>query len=141
MFFKHILFCYLLKQIKCRDVREQVTCVPWKHKKCKTTLFLLIKTVLNKDEDYPTPHKTRSDPARLKDSSYTAPSEGTEAIKLVQNTVHSYGKRWGSLGNSAHEPLVSKAFGFVFFKAAQVNKEQGFCASHKHSGIPIKTKY
>lgn len=68
-----------MKQIKCRDIWEQVTRVSWTYKKCKTTLFLLIKTVLNKDEEYPTAHKIRSDPARLKECSHTAPSEGTEA--------------------------------------------------------------
>lgn len=110
--FKHILFYCLMKQIKCRDIREQVTRVSWKYKKCKTTLFLLIKTVLNKDEEYPTAHKTRSDPARLKDSSYTAPSEGTEASRLQISTKYStqIQREMGSLGNSAHEPLVSKPF-------------------------------
>lgn len=68
-----------MKQIKCWDILEQVTCVSWKYKKCKTTLILLIKTVLNKDEEYPTAQKTRSDAARLKDSSYRAQSKGTEA--------------------------------------------------------------
>lgn len=34
----------------------------------------------------PTAHKTRSDPARLKDVSYTAPSEGTEASEYQIST-------------------------------------------------------
>lgn len=102
-----------MKQI-IAGFREQVTSVSWKYKKCKTTLFLLIKTVLNKDEEYPTAHKTRSDPARLKDSSYTAPSEGTVASKHHISTKYStqIQKEMESLGNSAHEPLVSKPFFF-----------------------------
>lgn len=48
-------------------------------KSAKITLFLLLKTVLNKDEEYPMAHKTKSDPARLKNCSYTALREGTEA--------------------------------------------------------------
>ena len=76
----------------------------WKYKKkCKNhTVPPYKKTVLNKDEEYPTAHKTRSDPARLKDSSHTLhlvellkPAN----IKLVQNTVHNHTqKKDGSLG-------------------------------------------
>lgn len=125
-----------MKQINA-GFQEQVTCVSWKYKKCKTTLFLLIKTVLNKDEEYPTAHyKTRSDPARLKDSSYTAPSEGTEASEHQISTKYStqLQREMESLGNSAHEPLVSKPF----VKAAQVNKEQWELLPHINtSALPL----
>lgn len=53
-------------------------------------------------------------------------------VKLVQNTVHSYRKRWSHFGNSAHEPLVSKPF----LKAAQVNEEQWELMPHINT--PIK---
>lgn len=80
------------------------------------------KTVLNKDEEYPTAHKTRSDPVKLRDSSHTRLSDGTEASEHRMSTKYStqLQKEMGSPGNSAHEPLVSKAF----VKAAQVNEEQ-----------------
>lgn len=69
-----------------------------------------------------------------RDSSYTAPSEGTrrlDNIKLVQNTVHSY-KNWRDHLNTAlMNLLVSKAF---FFKAAQVNEN----TTLGHRSAPIK---
>lgn len=91
-----------MKQIKCREFREEVTCVSWKYKKCKTTLFLLMKTVLNKDEYDPTAHKTSSDPERLKD-------KGAEKSLRQISTKYStqLQKEMGSLSNRAHEPLVS----------------------------------
>lgn len=61
------------------------------------------KTVLNKDEDYPMAHRTRSDPAGLKDISYTAQSEGTEACVYqfsTQNTVHNHRERSGHLATA-----------------------------------------
>lgn len=63
-----------------------------------------MKTVLNKDEEYPQAHKTKSDPARLKDSSYTAPSEGTQASKYQISTKYStrLQEEMESLGNGVH---------------------------------------
>lgn len=52
---------------------------------------------------------------QAQNSPHTAPSEGTEAGEHQISTKYStqLQKEMGSLGKSAHEPLVSKAFFFL----------------------------
>lgn len=75
-----------------------------------------------------------------KTSSYTAPSEGTELnIKLVQNTVHSYIKRRGGHLATALMNLWSVKPFLIFFKTAQVNKEQWDLMPHINTqALPLK---